>query len=191
MMRTSLGPCALRSIAPGQHIPILLYSRPAFRHERYRAPLVRVFASTPFHRKEPTRIHNPPAHEAQKAIQQQEGGLHKQEEADSVRPETIQKQKAPNPDPDPDVLLSEPTLSSKEQRKADWGIIKEMSKYLWPKDNLWTRLRVGASVGLLIGAKVSSSGGRRCWSGTGLTCLTGAQCAGPILLQEHCRLYEH
>jgi ATP-binding cassette subfamily B (MDR/TAP) protein 7 len=53
-----------------------------------------------------------------------------------------------------DPLLQEQTLSNKEQRKADWAIMKEMSQYLWPKDNLGTRLRVGLSVGLLIGAKL-------------------------------------
>jgi hypothetical protein len=30
-------------------------------------------------------------------------------------------------------LLAEANLSAKGQRKADWGIIKEMSRYLWPK----------------------------------------------------------
>lgn len=30
-------------------------------------------------------------------------------------------------------LLAEAELTTKEQRKADWGIIKEMSRYLWPK----------------------------------------------------------
>ncbi|CAD6451492.1 138229d3-835b-4752-bdbf-cac325d01442 [Sclerotinia trifoliorum] len=44
--------------------------------------------------------------------------------------------------------------TNKEQRKADWAIIKEMSQYLWPKDNMGTRLRVGLSLGLLVGAKV-------------------------------------
>ena len=53
-----------------------------------------------------------------------------------------------------DPLLQETTVSNKEQRKADWAIIKEMSKYLWPKDSLGTRFRVGASVVLLVGAKV-------------------------------------
>lgn len=32
-----------------------------------------------------------------------------------------------------DPLLSEQTVSNKEQRKADWAIMKEMSRYLWPK----------------------------------------------------------
>lgn len=30
-------------------------------------------------------------------------------------------------------LLSETTVGKKEQRKADWAIMKEMAKYLWPK----------------------------------------------------------
>ncbi|ESZ93605.1 iron-sulfur clusters transporter ATM1 [Sclerotinia borealis F-4128] len=44
--------------------------------------------------------------------------------------------------------------TNKEQRRADWAIIKEMSQYLWPKDNMGTRVRVGLSLGLLVGAKV-------------------------------------
>ncbi|KAF2147011.1 uncharacterized protein K452DRAFT_293504 [Aplosporella prunicola CBS 121167] len=53
-----------------------------------------------------------------------------------------------------DPLLAEKTVTNKEQRKADWAIMKEMTRYLWPKDNLGTRMRVGLSVGLLVGAKV-------------------------------------
>lgn len=30
-------------------------------------------------------------------------------------------------------LLAEHNVSNKEQRKADWAIMKEMSRYLWPK----------------------------------------------------------
>lgn len=45
-------------------------------------------------------------------------------------------------------------MTNKEQRKADWAIIKEMSHYLWPKDNLGTRFRVGLSVALLVSAKL-------------------------------------
>ncbi|KAN0101942.1 iron ABC-transporter-like protein [Hyaloscypha variabilis] len=44
--------------------------------------------------------------------------------------------------------------TNKEQRKADWAIMKEMAKYLWPKDSLGTRFRVGLSLALLVGAKV-------------------------------------
>lgn len=50
------------------------------------------------------------------------------------------------------LALGEKT--NQEQRKADWAIMKEMAKYLWPKDSLGTRFRVGLAVSLLIGAKV-------------------------------------
>lgn len=30
-------------------------------------------------------------------------------------------------------LLSETMVGKQEQRKADWAIMKEMAKYLWPK----------------------------------------------------------
>ena len=44
--------------------------------------------------------------------------------------------------------------TNKEQRKADWAIMKEMAQYLWPKDSFGTRARVGFAFALLIGAKV-------------------------------------
>ena len=44
--------------------------------------------------------------------------------------------------------------TAQEQRKADWAILKEMSRYLWPKDSWGDKFRVVLSVGLLIGAKV-------------------------------------
>ncbi|KAK7184659.1 Iron-sulfur clusters transporter atm1, mitochondrial [Paraphaeosphaeria sporulosa] len=65
----------------------------------------------------------------------------------------VHKTKAAQP-AQPTTLLAEQTVTNKEQRKADWAIIKEMSHYLWPKDNMGTRFRVGLSVALLVGAKV-------------------------------------
>ncbi|KAH9864558.1 Iron-sulfur clusters transporter atm1, mitochondrial [Plenodomus biglobosus] len=62
--------------------------------------------------------------------------------------------KAPAKTQPADPLLHEHTLTNKQQRKADWAIMKEMSQYLWPKNNLGTRFRVGLSVGLLVGAKL-------------------------------------
>ncbi|KZF21896.1 iron-sulfur clusters transporter-like protein atm1 [Xylona heveae TC161] len=53
-----------------------------------------------------------------------------------------------------DILLSEQNLTKQEQRRADWTIIKEMSRYLWPKDNLGTKVRVSVAVALLVSAKV-------------------------------------
>lgn len=54
---------------------------------------------------------------------------------ESVKLETVQPA-APlesNGVPKTDALLTEQTVSNKEQRKADWAIMKEMSRYLWPK----------------------------------------------------------
>ncbi|OGE55225.1 hypothetical protein PENARI_c004G00990 [Penicillium arizonense] len=51
-------------------------------------------------------------------------------------------------------LLSEPMAATKEQRKADWAIMREMAKYLWPKDDWGTKLRVGSALSLLVGAKI-------------------------------------
>ena len=91
-------------------------------------------------------------------------------------------------------LLAEQTVSNKEQRKADWAIIKDMAHYLWPKNDFSTRFRVGLSVGLLVGAKV------------GHTLLTlhvavvepelidlsvGPQCPDPILFQDYRRFHEY
>ncbi|KAK2043407.1 ABC transporter [Colletotrichum somersetense] len=50
--------------------------------------------------------------------------------------------------------LALPEKSAQEQRKADWAIMKEMSRYLWPKDSIGTKVRVALAVSLLIGAKV-------------------------------------
>ena len=44
--------------------------------------------------------------------------------------------------------------TNQEQRKADWAIMKEMVRYLWPKDSYGTKVRVGISLALLVGAKV-------------------------------------
>ncbi|KAI5793884.1 transporter ATM1, mitochondrial precursor [Peziza echinospora] len=54
----------------------------------------------------------------------------------------------------PPPLLAETVMATKEQRKADWAIMKEMAKYLWPKDNLGIKVRVGLSLALLVAAKV-------------------------------------
>ncbi|KAJ6090260.1 hypothetical protein N7486_009075 [Penicillium sp. IBT 16267x] len=51
-------------------------------------------------------------------------------------------------------LLSEGAIANKEQRKADWAIMREMAKYLWPKDDWGTKLRVGTALSLLVGAKI-------------------------------------
>ena len=50
--------------------------------------------------------------------------------ADEAQKAKVAKIATPAKKPD---LLSEATVGNKEQRKADWAIMKEMTKYLWPK----------------------------------------------------------
>lgn len=106
--------------------------------------LQRIFVTTPRHRKDAQRIQTV----QQEAVQQ------KQPAEESVKPEDAKTAKVAEPASKNDPLLAEQTVSNKEQRKADWAIIKDMAHYLWPKDDFGTRFRVGLSVGLLIGAKV-------------------------------------
>jgi ATP-binding cassette subfamily B (MDR/TAP) protein 7 len=78
------------------------------------------------------------------------------ENTESIKPESVQKQdfKRPSDVQKQDPLLAEQTVSNKEQRKADWAILKEMSQYLWPKDDLGTKVRVGTALALLVGSKI-------------------------------------
>ena len=65
-----------------------------------------------------------------------QGELHQRaEQSESIKPESFQKPNKPKlvEAPKTDALLAEQTVSNKEQRKADWAIIKEMAKYIWPK----------------------------------------------------------
>ena len=59
------------------------------------------------------------------------------------------KAQAPKADP-----LAQPEKSAQEQRKADWAIMREMTRYLWPRDSYSTKLRVGLAVALLVGGKL-------------------------------------
>jgi len=101
------------------------FSKPALRPSRASIILSRLpyrpFTSTTRHRKDDLRK------QADKAATQkpltQDG---------SVKLESVEKSKPASP-AGQDPLLTEKTVSDKEQRKADWAIIKEMSRYLWPK----------------------------------------------------------
>ena len=74
---------------------------------------------------------------------------------ESVKPESFQKPPSVTANlQQNDTLLAEQTVSNKEQRKADWAIMKEMSRYLWPKDDIGAKIRVTTAFGLLVGAKV-------------------------------------
>ncbi|KAK7210371.1 hypothetical protein V2G26_017549 [Clonostachys chloroleuca] len=61
---------------------------------------------------------------------------------------------APKPAAVKNDPLALPDKSTAEQRKADWAIMKEMTRYLWPKDDLGTKFRVGLAVTLLVGGKL-------------------------------------
>ncbi|KAK9447068.1 ABC transporter-like protein [Limtongia smithiae] len=51
-------------------------------------------------------------------------------------------------------LLDEKVVPPKQQRQADWAILKEMVQYLWPKGQTSVKIRVILALVLLVGAKV-------------------------------------
>lgn len=81
------------------------------------------------------------------------------QQPDGRLPQDVAKQQGLRPAGLPQPAVSDPMFtenvkSNQEQRKADWAIMKEMTKYIWPKNNMGTKVRVGGSLILLIGAKV-------------------------------------
>jgi ATP-binding cassette, subfamily B (MDR/TAP), member 7 len=169
----------LRAVARPQVLPVSsLYAVGLRVAQAATWPKRRVFVSTPRHRKDDARIRTVEAETAAKQVP-----------AENVKPESVEKERPADPTAANGPLLSEQTKSNKEQRKADWRIIKDMSQYLWPKDDLGVRLRVGLSVALLVGAKV------------GISCLQpptymliayiGSQCPSAILFQDDRRQHEH
>ena len=105
-----------------------------------------MFVTTPRHRKDDARLRT-----AQAETQS------KQPAEESIKPESVKSEKPAEPATRNDPLLAEQNVSNKEQRKADWAIIKDMAHYLWPRNDFNTKFRVSLSVALLIGAKVSIS----------------------------------
>lgn len=61
--------------------------------------------------------------------------LQKPEPLERINPETLQKIDTGRFNEGQKIysLLAEQNASDKEQRRADWAIMKEMSRYLWPK----------------------------------------------------------
>ena len=78
------------------------------------------------------------------------------DKSESIKPESYEEPDKTKPDvaPKVDALLAEQTVSNKEQRKADWAIMKEMARYLWPKNDLGARVRVATALALLVASKV-------------------------------------
>src|SRR6266576_739013 len=87
------------------------------------SPATRVFATVSPHRKQDLRHRSP----AEQAAPERVYGR-----SEGVKLDSLQK-KAPAERTKNDTLLAEQTVSNKDQRKADWAIMKEMSRYLWPK----------------------------------------------------------
>src|SRR5277367_1630126 len=73
------------------------------------------------------------------------------EESVEKTPETARKTQPAEPATARKDPLALEQKTNQEQRKADWAIMKEMVKYLWPKDNYGTKIRVGVEVALLVG----------------------------------------
>lgn len=48
-----------------------------------------------------------------------------------------------------------------EQRKADWRIVKNLARHLWPRDEWSVKARLIVALSLLVGGKVSRYNGRR------------------------------
>lgn len=103
--------------------------------------------------------------------------------AEPTKTPTVKKEMAVDP------LLAEQTVSNKEQRKADWAIIKDMAHYLWPKDDFGTRFRVGLSVALLVGAKVIYN--LPYVMDCRVNGIQGSERSSSLLFQVYCRFYEH
>jgi ATP-binding cassette, subfamily B (MDR/TAP), member 7 len=97
------------------------------------------------------------------------GGLSDEADKDGLSPQQIYKKakaQVVNGTPGPDQkapaasinkkkdVLADTSISNKEQRKADWAIMKEMVKYLWPKGDWGTKMRVGTALTFLVGGKI-------------------------------------
>lgn len=57
---------------------------------------------------------------------------------------------------DPLNLNNTTKTTTKEQRLADWDIVKKLVQHIWPKGDSSTKRRVVLALSLLIGGKVSS-----------------------------------
>ncbi|KAK8242180.1 hypothetical protein IWZ00DRAFT_367186 [Phyllosticta capitalensis] len=125
--------CSQGTSTPPPHRPTLLPASTArhsplsplvIRYAQPSSPLNRIFATTSRTRKDETKTSAGIGQAEQKAA-----GV------EGVKAETVEKAKPATPASAAknDPLLAEKTVSNKEQRTADWAIMKEMSRYLWPK----------------------------------------------------------
>ncbi|KKZ66196.1 iron-sulfur clusters transporter atm1, mitochondrial [[Emmonsia] crescens] len=94
-----------------------------------------------FPEKKPPPASEPPAAQASNAASQRITQNNPKDGGDAIPTKKLE-------------FLNDTTVNTKEQRKADWAIMKEMAKYLWPKDDLGTKVRVGTALALLVGGKI-------------------------------------
>ena len=140
-------------LLPRLHLPHSMYMRQPLGTSRY-LPAHRAFKFVPFR-----QITYPPhlqQNERPKSPQDQARVQLRPDKSESIKPESYEEPNKTKPDvaPKVDALLAEQTVSNKEQRKADWAIMKEMARYLWPKDDLGVRARVATALALLVASKV-------------------------------------
>ncbi|KAL6246124.1 Iron-sulfur clusters transporter atm1, mitochondrial [Rhinocladiella similis] len=139
-----------------QHVYNLAWVGPSSWTATYRtAPsrvLVRSFTRSALLRRDE------PAKRAIQAAKVAENPPTRSESAEVTKPETLQNavtaKDAQEPAKKDATLLSEKVVSNKEQRKVDLAIMREMGRYLWPRGDWGTKIRVGAALGLLVSAKI-------------------------------------
>jgi len=77
-------------------------------------------------------------------------------------------QKAPSPTPKPATTgpqdLGGDTVhkTQAEQRKADWRIVRNLIRHLWPRDDWSVKARLIVALSLLVGGKVSRYNDQTC-----------------------------
>ena len=140
-------------LLPRLHLPHGTYLRPQLSVSRF-SPIPRRSKLLPF--RQFTYTNHLRQNDKSTAPQAQSHVQLRPDESESFKPESYQKRNKAKPDAPPrtDALLAEQIVSNKEQRKADWVIMKEMARYLWPKDDLGAKFRVGTALALLVGSKI-------------------------------------
>ncbi|KAI0028421.1 P-loop containing nucleoside triphosphate hydrolase protein [Vararia minispora EC-137] len=71
--------------------------------------------------------------------------------------ETDKPKKPPSPSSSPPSipdLVPDEDVSRAEQRRRDWRIVRQLARHIWPRNDLGTKVRVVAGVGLLVAGKV-------------------------------------
>ena len=140
-------------LLPRLHLPHGMYMRHPLGTTRH-SPPHRAYISHPLRQITCTR--HLQQNERPRDLQAQAQVQLRPDKSESIKPESYEEPNKKKPDvaPKVDALLAEQTVSNKEQRKADWAIMKEMARYLWPKDDLGARARVGTALALLVASKV-------------------------------------